>query len=278
MTPSKSNTLRAVTLKTVANTTLAAELAVHAYRVGGHRFLSAMQRGFERAAAGSAERFAPKLAAVLRHAGDKVGGLAVKGLDAVSARTERAIEAGAAGVNAQVGRVAKFAARAERPAVVTGLKAVSRLTMPGARAGLLLSERLAAGADKLSAAAAGPRSARAKATGVRAKLSNKLSNKLSTPASSRRAAPAQARKAAATVAHEAAVKAEAVVKQASASSKAVKKAVTPVSRKAPAQAAIVPVSPVVKAARAKRPAKAAPVVKAVQDTVAAAVAAVADNA
>ncbi len=144
MTPSAS-TLRAVTLKTVANYTQAAGRAVVAYRVGGQRLIAAMQRSVDRAAAQGPDR----LAAALRRASGNVGGLASKGLDVVSNSTERVIELSSTGVNSQVRRVADLVDGLDIAVVSNGLQAVARISLPGAYAALALSERVVAGADKL---------------------------------------------------------------------------------------------------------------------------------
>jgi hypothetical protein len=148
------STLRSVTLKTVANYTQAAERAVGAYRTGGHRLISAMQRGVDQAAKQGAERLAPRLAAALRRANSRVTGLASKGLDAVSSGTERAIELSSTGVTAQVKRVADLVEGVDNRVVVSGVQAAVRIGMPGAQAALALSERVVAGAGKLPGAKA----------------------------------------------------------------------------------------------------------------------------
>jgi hypothetical protein len=154
--------LRAVTLETVDNYRQVAEHAVEAYRSSGHRLLSMMTRSVDRAAARGAERIAPRWAAALRQTSTKVTGVAAKGIDGVSARTERAIELGSAGVSAQLSRVATLVEGIENRYIVTGLQAAARFSLTGAQAALTLSEKLVAGADKLSAVIEGPAAARAK--------------------------------------------------------------------------------------------------------------------
>ena len=139
-------TLRAVTLKTVANYAQAAERAVGAYRRSGHRLISLLQRGVDRAAKQGSER----LANALRHASGNVGGLAAKGLDAVSRRTEQAIELGSTHMTTQLGRVADLAEGVDNRVLVSGVLAAVRISLPGAKAALALSQRVAAGADKLA--------------------------------------------------------------------------------------------------------------------------------
>lgn len=199
-------TLRTVTLKTVANYRHAAERAVGAYRAGGRRLIAVVQLGVDQAAERGAEPYVPAFAAALRRAGDNVGTLAFKGLEAVSAGTERAIELGADGVTAQVKRVADLAGGVDNRVVASGLQAAVRFSLPGARVALALSERVAAGADKLADVAAGPRSVRAKAAAQRV----------------RRAAP-QLGKATGRTAAKAA---RDIAAQAEASAKAAKRAVT----------------------------------------------------
>ena len=256
MTPT---TLRAVTLKTVANYRHAAERAAGAYRAGGRRLIAVVQKGVDQAAQRGAEPYVPAFAAAMQRAGDTVGTLAVKSLEAVSAGTERAIELGADGVSTQVKRVAELAGGVENSVVVSGLQVAVRFTLPGAQAALALSERVAAGADKLADVAAGPRSTRAKAAAQRARRATpKLGQ-----ATARTAA-----KAAREVAAQAEGSAQAVTRRAKAQVAKVSKA----ARKPAAK-------PVVKAAKAApkaaaKPArraarKTAPVVKAVQEAVAA---------
>ena len=71
--------------------------------------------------------------------------LGAKGIDRVSARTERVIELGSAGVSAQVSRVATLVEGIENRYIATGLQAAARISLTGAQAALTLSERLVAG-------------------------------------------------------------------------------------------------------------------------------------
>ena len=152
--------LRAVALETVANYSRAAELTVGAYRAGGHRLIAVMQRGVDQAASRGAERLAPRLAAAIRRVSDRVGSIAGKGLDAVSASTERAIELGKAGFTAQVERVASLAEGVDNRALSSGLQGAVRLSLPGAQAALAVSERVAASADKVYGTVAGKQAAK----------------------------------------------------------------------------------------------------------------------
>lgn len=270
MTPT---TLRAVTLKTVANCRHAAERAVGAYRVGGRRLIAVVQKGVDQAAQRGAEPYVPAFAAAVRRVGDNMGTLAVKSLEAVSAGTERAIELGADGVTAQVKRMAELAGGVENSIVVSGLQAAVRFTLPGAQAALALSERMAAGADKLADVADGPRSTRAKAAAQRARRAAPKLGK----ATGRTAA-----KAAREVVAQAEGSAQAVTRRAKAQVAKVSKAVAQVTQaarpkvaKAARKPAAKPVATASKVAAkpARRAArKAAPVVHAAQEPAAAAAA------
>lgn len=224
-------TLRAVTLKTADNYRHAAERAVGAYRAGGHRLVAVMQKGVDQAATRGAERFVPPLAAAMRRAGDSVGTLAVKGIDAVSDGTGRVIEFSATRFTNRVERLAEMAGGVDYPVVVTGLKAAVRFSLPAAQAALAVSERVAAGADKLETAVAGSRSSSVKTAAGRV----------------RRAAPAKGRSATKAVS-DAVIKAETstktvarrstakVAKVAEAVTKTVKAAAPKAARKPAAQA------------------------------------------
>jgi len=160
--------LRRLTLETVANYSRAAERAVGAYRVGGHRLIAVVQRGVDQAAARGADRVAPRLAAAIRRVSDQIGTVAGKGVDAVSTNYERAIELSKAGFTAQVKRVAEFADGIDNRAVVTGLQAAVKLSLPGAQAALAVSERVAASADTVYDRVAGKEPAKAVRRAVKA--------------------------------------------------------------------------------------------------------------
>lgn len=170
------STLREVTLQTVANYSRAAEQAVDCYRAGGQRLIAAMQDGVDRVAERSTDYFVPRVVNAMRKASRQFGRYAVKGLDALSTQTERAIEFGKTGMSAQVERVASFTDRIDNPMVVSGVETAARLSMPGARAALRLSKRLAASAEKAHDKVAGAvpaRGRKAKATTTTKKVVRK---------------------------------------------------------------------------------------------------------
>ena len=272
-----TSSLRAVTLKTVANYAHAAERAVLAYRVGGHRLIAAMQRGVDLAAQNGPER----LATALRRAGGNVGGMAGKGLDKVSRGTERAIEIGSSGVRSQVVRVADMAEGLDLPVLSSGLQAAARISLPGAQAALVLSERVVAGADKLPGTPAAKADAKLNASVARNRRQARKAAKPQTTVEAVvrevKQGAAKARKAAAPVVAElkAAVKPRAARKPApQVSAKPSVKASTKASTKANVKAVTQPLKAAAKAnaTRVRRAAKSQPVaaaVAAVQDAVAA---------
>lgn len=260
-----TSSLRAVTAQTVANYAQAAERAVGAYRVGGHRLIAALQRSVDLAAQNGPER----LASALRRAGGNVGGLAGRGLDVVSRRTERAIEIGSTGMTRQLRRVADLVDGVDIPVVSNGLHAAARISLPGAQAALALSQRVAAGADKLPGSPVAVAGAK-----LRAGL-----------ARTRKAAPPKAGVEAAVVAVVKQVRKRAAKAgkaaapvvaelQAEVKPRATRKATTQPAIKPALQGVAKPAKAVVKAAttRVRRAAKAKPVaaaVAAVQDAIAA---------
>jgi len=147
-TMTTTTSLRAVTLQTVANYRHAAERTLRAYRSGGQRLIAVVRGGVDQAAQRGAEPYVPALAAALRRAGDNLGSMAHQSLDAVSERTSRAITIGADGVSSQVRRVADLAEGVDNKVVASGLQAAVRVSLPGAKVALALSERVASGAEE----------------------------------------------------------------------------------------------------------------------------------
>jgi hypothetical protein len=186
----RQTTLRTVSLHTVANYRQAAEHTVAAYRASGHRLLALMSRDFER----SSKRAAPDWMDALRRANTLLGEAAVKGIDKVSAQTERVIEFGSDRVSARIERIADMVEGIENRYVATGLEAVSRFSLTGAQAALMVSEKLAAGADKLAQAVGGKHPRGVKAV-KHAKSAVKAARRATTPARPKLAKPAPAKAA-----------------------------------------------------------------------------------
>ena len=175
-----SSTLRIVTLETVANYRQVAEHAVGAYRASGHRLLDLVSRSFDRSTA----RIVPQLAAAVRQTSAKVSDAAARGIDSVSAQTERVIELGSTGFSTRIDRVADLVEGIENRYVATSLQTAARFSLSGAQAALTLSEKLAAGADKL-AEVVGGKPVRGTAAVARAKTAVKAARRATAPAKPR---------------------------------------------------------------------------------------------
>ncbi len=176
------STLRTVTLETVANYRQVAEHAVGAYRASGHRLLALMNRNFDR----STNRIVPQLTAAVRQTSAKVSDVAARSIDSVSAQTERVIELGSTRVSARIDRVADLVEGIENRYVATGLQTAARFSLTGAQAALTLSEKLAAGADKL-AEVVGGKPVRGTAAVARAKTAVKAARRATAKAKPRAA-------------------------------------------------------------------------------------------
>jgi len=180
------STLRTVARETVSNYRQVAEHAIGAYRASGHRLLAMMSRNLDR----GTRRIAPQLVDVVQQTSSKVTAVAAKGIDSVSARTERVIGRSAAGVNAQIDRVAELARGIENRYVATGLQTAARFSLSGAQAALTVSEKLAAGADKLAQAVGGKHLRGTKAM-ARARTAVKAARRAAAPAKPRAAKAAK---------------------------------------------------------------------------------------
>jgi hypothetical protein len=199
-----------------------AEHAIGAYRDSGHRLLAIMSRNLDR----GTRHLTPRLTEALRRTSAKVSDVAAKGIDTVSDRTERVIERGSAGVTARIERVADLVEGIENRYVVTGLQGAARFSLTGAQAALIVSEKLAAGADKLASVVGGKRVRGTKAV-ARAKTAVRAARRAAAPAK------AKAEKAVKAVAKR--TKAVKAVKAAKAAAR--KPAAGPVARKPRAKAA-----------------------------------------
>ena len=173
-------TLHTVTLETVANYRQVAVRAVGAYRASGHRLLAMMGRNFDR----GTNRIAPKLAAALRKTSTTVSDAAAKGIDTLSTQTERVIEFGSTRVSQRIDRVANLVQGIENRYVATSLQAVARFSLTGAQAALTVSEKLAAGVDRL-ADVVGGKHARGTQAVARAKTAVRAARRAAAPAKPR---------------------------------------------------------------------------------------------
>ena len=148
-------TLSSVTIETIENYRNAANAAVKAYRIGSQRLIDAVNAGIEKSVYARTEEYAPNLTLTMNQLRGNVTEIIVKGVDGVSANTEKVIAASSTAATERVAKVAEFAAGIDNRVVVTGLEAAVRLSLPGAKAALAVSAKVAEGADALSRAVAG---------------------------------------------------------------------------------------------------------------------------
>ena len=148
-------TLSNVTVKTIENYRNAAHAAVKAYQVGTLRLIEAVNAGLEKNVYARTEAVVPNLTETMNQLRGNVTDIIVKGVDGVSANTDKAIVASSTAAAKRVTKVAKLAAGIDNRIVVSGLEAAVRLSMPGAKAALVVSAKVAEGADALSRAVAG---------------------------------------------------------------------------------------------------------------------------
>ncbi len=151
----KTQTLSNVTLQTIENYRNAATLAVDAYRAGSHRLIEAVNMGLEKNIYSRTSKVAPQLTNTLTQFRSGLSDIIVKGVDGVSTGTEKAIEVSSSTAVKGVTQVADFAAGIDNAMVVNGLEAAVRFSLPGAKAALAVSAKVAEGADALSRVAAG---------------------------------------------------------------------------------------------------------------------------
>jgi hypothetical protein len=148
-------TLSTVTLATIENYRHAASLAVMAYRTGSNRLIDAVNSSIEANVYSRTEKVAPQLTSKLLQVRSGLTDIMVKGIDAVSTGSDKAIEASSTTATKGVAKVAKFAAGIDNRVVANGIDAVVRLSMPGAQIAQTVSAKVAEGADTLSRVAAG---------------------------------------------------------------------------------------------------------------------------
>ncbi len=147
--------LSTVTLETIENYRHAATLAVVAYRTGSNRLIEAVNDSLEANVYSRTGRVAPQLTNKLIQVRGGLTGIIVKGIGEASTRTEKAIEASSNVATKGVTQAAEFAAGIENRVAANGIEAVARLSMPGAKAALAVSAKVAEGVDTLSRVAAG---------------------------------------------------------------------------------------------------------------------------
>jgi hypothetical protein len=150
-----NQTLSRVTLQTLENYRMAANQAVKAYRLGSHRLVGVVNGALENTVYPRTAKLAPRATDRMNGVRGNVSDIVVKGIDQVAESTGKAIDLGADAALAQVTKVADFAAGIDNAMVAGGLQTAARLTMPGAKVALVVSGKVAGGAQALAQAAAG---------------------------------------------------------------------------------------------------------------------------
>jgi hypothetical protein len=154
-----TQTLNGVTLKTLDNYRAAATQAMVAYRLGGHKLVSAVNHVLANSVYPRTAAVAPQATVRMNEVRESISGIVVKGIDGIADRTVQAIESGSSTAAAQLKKVSGFATGIQHPVVANGLQTAARLTLPSANVALALSSKVAQGAQAL-AGAAGARPAR----------------------------------------------------------------------------------------------------------------------
>lgn len=186
-----------LTLETLENYRNAATQGVRAYRSGGHRLVGAVNGALEHSVYPRTARLAPRATEFMNDVRGNVTQIVIKGLNQTAARAATAIEFGASTAGAQVNKLARFASKVDNPAVANGLQTVARLTMPGAKVALAISDKVAAGATALAdAAGARPvRSATRKAAAAPRRAARRVAGAAKAPMAKARRTGVAAKKA-----------------------------------------------------------------------------------
>lgn len=146
-------TLSSVTLKTLENYRNAATQAVIAYRLGGNRLVRLVNGALQNSVYPRTAKLAKRASQRFNDVRGSVSEVIVKGVDQVAQRTEQAIEFSSASAAEQLFKFADYAASVDNRAVANGLQAAARLSLPGAKVALVVSSKLAQGANALADAA-----------------------------------------------------------------------------------------------------------------------------
>jgi hypothetical protein len=150
-----NQTLSRMALATIENYRSAANQANRAYYLSSKRLIGALKHTLESRVDSRTRKVAPELTSAMQQVRDRVTEFAFKGIDAVSSRTEKAVEFGSDGAAKQVTKLAELAAGVDNAIVANGLQTTARLTLPSAKLALAVSGKVAEAADALASAAGG---------------------------------------------------------------------------------------------------------------------------
>ncbi len=144
-----------VTLQSLENYRTAASQAVVAYRVGSHRLVNAVNGALKNSVYPRTAKLAPRATDRMDEVRGNVTQIVVKGIDQVADQAEKAIEISSTAAATQFTKAADFAAGIDNPMVANGLQVAARVSLPGAKLALVMSSRVADGAQALAGAAGG---------------------------------------------------------------------------------------------------------------------------
>ena len=198
-TQTTNPTLGHLTLQSLNNYRSAASQAVVAYRLGSHRLVSVVNGALKDSVYPRTAQLSLRATNRMNEVRGNVSDIVVKGIDQAAARADQVIALGSSTAAAQVAKIAELAAGVRNDTVANGLQAAVRLGMPGANIALVVSSRVAQGAQAL-AKAAGARAphqvSRSAATTAKRKLAPVARKARAVVKAVQKAAPQAAAKAA----------------------------------------------------------------------------------
>lgn len=155
--------LSTITLQTIENYRSAAEHAVQAYRVGGHRLVGLVNEQLNSRVYPRADKVVPAVSGQVYRLQNRAFELTGHGIDMISDNTDRLLTISANSAATGVHRIANGVAGIDSPYLSKGLDAAAKLNLPSARLALAISAKLSDGAQTLLSAASGPVSTRVEA-------------------------------------------------------------------------------------------------------------------
>jgi hypothetical protein len=160
----QQESLSRITLATIENYRKAANDAAHAYQTGSRRFIDGLNKSLDDRVYSQTSKVAPNLTEALIKVRGRMTQIAIKGIDEVTSRTERAVGMGSDGAATQVAKAARFVTGIDNTMLANGLQVAARIGLPPAKIALAVSSKVAEGAKALSGAAGVKRVGRATGT------------------------------------------------------------------------------------------------------------------
>ena len=143
------------TLATITNCRNAANQATRAYQLGGQRLIAALNSTIDSQVYRRTAKFAPKLTDGVSQVRGRLTDIIVKGIDGISSRAIQAVTFSSDTAAKQLSKAADRLAGVDNATAVKGLNAVARLSLPGAKLALAVSDMVAASAETLADVASG---------------------------------------------------------------------------------------------------------------------------